>query len=76
MFLAMVTTVIAFISFLSATIPPVRDFGILLAIGVIYTFITAITFSAPLRYIVDKRKKVKINFKTSRIGVINIMKIH
>jgi predicted RND superfamily exporter protein len=75
MFLAMVTTVIAFISFLSATIPPVRDFGILLAIGVIYTFITAITFSAPLRYIIDKRKKVKINFKTSRIGIINIMKI-
>lgn len=74
MFLAMVTTVIAFMSFLSATIPPVRDFGILLALGVIYTFITAITFSAPLRYIVDKRKKIKINFKTSRIGVISIMK--
>ncbi len=74
MFLAMVTTVIAFISFLSAAIPPVRDFGILLAIGVIYTFITAITFSAPLRYVIDRRKKVKINFKTSRIGIINIMK--
>lgn len=74
MFLAMVTTVIAFISFLSATVPPVRDFGILLALGVIYTFITAITFSAPLRYIVDKRKKIKIKFTTSKFGIINIMK--
>jgi len=34
----------------------------------------AITFSAPMRYLIDKRKMVKINFKTSRVGVINIMK--
>ena len=57
MFLAMLTTVIAFLSFLSASLPPIRDFGILLALGITYTFITAITFQAALRYILDRRKK-------------------
>jgi len=57
MFLAMLTTVIAFLSFLSATVPPLRDFGILLALGIFYTFITALTLQASVRYIRDKRKK-------------------
>jgi predicted RND superfamily exporter protein len=57
MFLAMITTVIAFLSFLSATLPPIRDFGILLALGIIYTFITAITLQASVRYVVDRKKK-------------------
>jgi len=60
MFLAMLTTVIAFLSFLSASIPPIRDLGFLLAIGIIYTFITAITLQASARYLID-RKKEKLN---------------
>lgn len=58
MFLAMLTTVIAFLSFLSASIPPLRDFGLMLALGIFYTFITAITLQAAVRFLVD-RKKVK-----------------
>lgn len=64
MFLAMITTVIAFLSFLSATVPPLRDLGILLALGILYTFITAITLQAAVRYVVDRKKdKTKIGLK-------------
>jgi predicted RND superfamily exporter protein len=57
MFLATLTTVIAFLSFLTASVPPIRDFGFLCAIGIIYTFITAITIQASFRYILDRNKK-------------------
>ncbi|KYK32518.1 MAG: hypothetical protein AYK22_07440 [Thermoplasmatales archaeon SG8-52-3] len=56
MFLAMLTTVIAFLSFLSASLAPLRDLGLLLALGIIYTFITAITLQAAIRYILDRNK--------------------
>lgn len=55
-FLAWITMFIAFISFVSATVPPVRDFGFLLALGVSYSFILTMTLSVSLRYIVDKKK--------------------
>jgi len=72
MFLAMLTTVIAFLSFLSASLAPLRDLGILLALGIIYTFITAITLQAAIRYLLDKRKqkfeKIKNqNFKLNQL---------
>jgi predicted RND superfamily exporter protein len=73
MFLAMITTVIAFMSFLSASVPPIRDFGILLGLGVTYTFITAITLLASTRYILDRRKKVIIKHKKRKISIRNIM---
>jgi len=73
MFLAMITTVIAFISFLSASVPPVRDFGILLALGVFYTFITSITLSAPIRYLLDRRKNPIIKKPKTSISITNIM---
>jgi len=57
MFLAMITTVIAFLSFLSASIPPLRDLGLLLGLGIFYTFITAITLQAAIRYSIDRKKK-------------------
>ena len=65
MFLAWLTTFIAFMSFLSSSIPPIRHFGILLALGITYTFITAITLSASIRYILDRRKTPKIKSKFS-----------
>ncbi len=73
MFLAMITTVIAFMSFLSASVPPIRDFGILLALGVTYTFITAITLLASLRYILDRNKEIKPTRKLHLYSVRNIM---
>jgi len=55
-FLATLTTVIAFLSFLTAGIPPLRDFGVLCALGIIYTLITALTFQTAFRYILDRNK--------------------
>jgi predicted RND superfamily exporter protein len=55
-FLAWFTTFIAFLSFLSATLPPIRDFGIFLALGISYTFIITMTLLVALRYIIDRRK--------------------
>lgn len=57
MFLAMLTTVIAFMSFLASTVPALKDFGLLLGIGILYTFILAITLLPALRYILDRNKK-------------------
>jgi len=57
MFLAMLTTVIAFMSFLTASVPPIRNLGLLLGLGVAYTFIITITLLPSLRYLLDKRRK-------------------
>jgi hydrophobe/amphiphile efflux-3 (HAE3) family protein len=74
MFLATLTTVIAFLSFLTASVPPLRDFGFLCAIGIIYTFITAITIQASFRYILDRNKKnFNLNNKTNKITLEKIM---
>ncbi|MEM0492699.1 MAG: efflux RND transporter permease subunit [Candidatus Thermoplasmatota archaeon] len=53
-FLAWVTTCVAFLSFLTASLPPVRDFGLFLALGITYTFILDMTLLPSLRYILDK----------------------
>ena len=61
MLLATITTIMAFLSFLTATIPTIQDFGILCAIGILYTFIVTITLQASVRYILDRKKKIKVN---------------
>jgi predicted RND superfamily exporter protein len=71
-FMAWMTTFIAFMSFLSALIPPVRDFGVLLALGISYTFIVTMTLMISLRYIVDRRKTIVIK-KHGSVSVRNIM---
>lgn len=73
MFLAMLTTVIAFLSFLTATVPPIRDFGILLALGVAFTFLTSITLLASLRYLLDKRKIAQVKQRSQGLAVRRIM---
>ena len=65
MFLSMITTVIAFMSFLTASIPPIRNFGIILGLGILYTFIIAITYVAAFRYLLDRKKK-KLNNKVKK----------
>jgi len=69
MFLAMLTTVIAFMSFLSATVPAIQDFGILLGLGVAYTFITAITILPSCRYLLDRGKT---NLKPKKLNIFDI----
>jgi predicted RND superfamily exporter protein len=74
MFLAMLTTVIAFLSFLTASFPPVRDFGILLALGVIFTFITSLTLLSSLRYILDRRVTISVKRKPHALSVRSLMR--
>lgn len=75
MFLAMITTVIAFLSFLTASVPPLRDFGILLALGVIFTFITSLTLLGALRYILDRRVTVSVKSKPHALAVRSVMRL-
>lgn len=70
MFLATITTCISFLSFLTSSVPPVRDFGILCALGITYTFIVTISLQASLRYILDRRKpksKLKVENHSLKI---------
>ncbi len=66
MFLATITTFIAFLSFLTVSMIPLRDFGVLCAIGIAYVFLITITFQVALRYLLDKRKKSKEKIKPKR----------
>ncbi len=73
-FLAWFTTFVAFLSFLSATLPPVRDFGVFLAIGISYTFIITLTLLVALRYILDRRKAaVRVTSKDQTSSMTMIM---
>ena len=76
-FLAWITTVIAFMSFLTSNMIPIRQFGLLLAIGITYTFITAIIFLPSARYLLDRRRspkiKIKLNGFTSRLSLSEVM---
>ncbi len=73
MFLATITMVIAFLSFLTASLPPLRDFGILCAIGIGYTFIVTITLQAAVRYMLDRRKNVVIKPNHKHFSLTNTM---
>jgi len=73
-FLAWFTTFVAFLSFLSATLPPIRDFGIFLALGISYTFIITMTLLVALRYIIDRRKPaVSVTSKEQTFAITTIM---
>ncbi len=73
LFLATITTVIAFLSFLTATIKPIQDLGLLSAIGIIFTFIITLTFLQATRYLIDKKWKPK-KPKTSKNSLENWLK--
>jgi len=59
MLLATITTFIAFLSFLTVSMIPLRDFGVLCAIGISYVFIITITLQAAIRFILDRRRELK-----------------
>lgn len=73
LFLATVTTVIAFLSFLTATIQPIKDLGLLSAMGIIFTFIITLTFLSAIRYVLDKKWKPKRS-KKNRFSLENYLK--
>ena len=73
-FLAWFTTFVAFLSFLSATLPPVRDFGLFLALGISYTFIITMTLLVALRYIIDRKKPaVRVTSKEKTVSMSLVM---
>ena len=73
-FLAWFTTFVAFLSFLSATLPPVRDFGIFLALGITYTFIITMTLLIALRYIIDRKKPaLKVKSQKQSFAMTHVM---
>jgi predicted RND superfamily exporter protein len=72
-FLAWFTTFVAFLSFLSATLPPIRDFGVFLAIGITYTFIITLTLLVALRYIIDRKKPAMQMASKSQISTITVV---
>ncbi len=73
-FLAWFTTFVAFLSFLSATLPPVRDFGLFLALGITYTFIITMTLMVALRYIIDRKKPaVQVTTKQQTASMTLVM---
>ncbi len=53
--LAMFTTVIAFLSGISAGVGPVRDFSLLCAVGIFTSFILTLLFYTSLRYLLDSK---------------------
>ncbi len=63
MFLAMFTTIIAFMSNLSSSIAPVREFGLVCGLGVFYAFLLTITFNTSARWLIDIKSS-----KNPRIG--------
>jgi predicted RND superfamily exporter protein len=66
--LAMITTVIAFLSNFTSAVIPVRDFGISCAAGVFYAFILTMTFHCSLRYLLDKKALKKYMASPKRKG--------
>ncbi|MED6305334.1 MAG: efflux RND transporter permease subunit [Candidatus Thermoplasmatota archaeon] len=55
--LAVITTIIAFLSGVSAGVGPVRDFSLLCAAGIFSSFILTILFYTSLRYVLDSRSE-------------------
>ena len=64
-FLTSVTTIIAFLSNGFSGVKPVRDFGIVCAIGITYAFLLTVTFYVGMRFWMDKRggEKIVVNVK-------------
>jgi len=58
--LAVATTIIAFFSNFFSEIEPIRNFGILVGLGIFYAFFLTLTFHCAVRYVLDYKKKGKI----------------
>jgi hydrophobe/amphiphile efflux-3 (HAE3) family protein len=58
--LAVATTIIAFFSNIFSEITPIRNFGILVGLGIFYAFFLTLTFLCALRYLLDVKSGGKI----------------
>ncbi|UCG69773.1 MAG: RND family transporter [Thermoplasmata archaeon] len=64
--LAVATTIIAFFSNVFSEITPIRNFGILVGLGIFYAFFLTLTFQCAARYLLDSRKGAKVLGKTKK----------
>ncbi len=53
--LSVVTTVGAFLTNLTSTLPPIREFGLLAGLGIGYVFLLTLFFHLPVRALLDRR---------------------
>jgi hydrophobe/amphiphile efflux-3 (HAE3) family protein len=73
MFMAVFTTIIAFMSNLTSNIAPIRDFGLICGLGILYAFILSITFHTSARWLVDiKSSKNPIIGKEKELYVVEV----
>jgi hydrophobe/amphiphile efflux-3 (HAE3) family protein len=64
--LAVATTIIAFFSNVFSEITPIRNFGILVGLGIFYAFFLTLTFQCAARYILDSKKGGNVLGKTKK----------
>ncbi len=64
--LATITTVVGFLTNLSNPLPPLQDFGVFAAIGVVAAFIIMTAFVPAVRTIVDRRREARGTLKPER----------
>lgn len=57
MFLAVVTTIIAFMSNLTSNIAPIREFGLVCGFGIFYAFLLTLTFHTSVRWLIDVKSE-------------------
>lgn len=66
--LSAITTMIGFGSFLVSDLPPLREFGVFAALGILFTFILAVTLLPALLIIRDRRKAGEVKALVARRG--------
>ena len=64
--LATITTVVGFLTNLSNPLPPLQDFGVFAAVGVVAAFIIMTGFVPSVRTLVDRRRQAKGTLKPER----------
>ncbi|MCX6012271.1 MAG: hydrophobe/amphiphile efflux-3 (HAE3) family transporter [Chloroflexi bacterium] len=58
--LAMIATVIGFVTLFISDIPMIRNFGMLLALGILLCYVVALFLTNSILYITDKKKPIEI----------------
>ncbi len=64
--LATITTVVGFLTNLSNPLPPLQDFGVFAAVGVIAAFVIMLTFVPAVRVLVDRRRAARGTLQDER----------
>jgi predicted RND superfamily exporter protein len=73
MFLAVLTTIIAFMSNMTSDIIPVREFGLVCGLGIFFAFFLTLTFHTSLRWLIDiKSSRKPVLHKENELYLIEL----